>query len=56
MTENMEQTNRPVEILTPSEQGKLCRHNGDNPDYEIACDECDFYLNCFPDWKEFPIS
>lgn len=54
MTENMEQTNRPVEILTPSEQGKLCCHNGDNPDYEIACDECDFYLYCFPDWREFP--
>ena len=40
------------EILTPSYHGELCRHNGDNPDYEIACDECDFYLICFPDWKE----
>lgn len=39
------------EILTPSYHGELCRHNGDNPDYEIACDECEFYLACFPDWK-----
>ena len=40
------------EILTPSYHGESCRHNGDNPNYEIACDECDFYLICFPDWKE----
>ena len=40
------------EVLTPSYHGESCRHNGDNPDYEIACDECDFYLICFPDWKE----
>lgn len=39
------------EILTPSYHGELCRHNGDNPDYEIACDECDYYLVCFPDWQ-----
>ena len=32
------------EILTPSYHGTLCRYNGENPDYEIACDECDFYL------------
>ena len=40
------------ELLTPSYHGESCRHNGDNPDYEIACDECDFYLLCFPDWEE----
>ena len=40
------------ELLTPSYHGENCRHNGDNPDYEIACDECDFYLLCFPDWEE----
>ena len=27
------------EILTPSYHGELCRHSGDNPDYEIACNE-----------------
>lgn len=41
----------PEEMLTPSYHGELCRHNGDNPDYEIACDECDYYLVCFPDWQ-----
>ena len=41
----------PEEILTPSYHGELCRHNGDNPDYEIACDECPYYLACFPDWQ-----
>lgn len=40
------------ELLAPSYHGESCRHNGDNPNYEIACDECDFYLICFPDWKE----
>lgn len=41
------------EVLTPSYHGELCRHNGDNPNYDIACDECDYYLACFPDWKEY---
>ena len=40
------------EILTPSYHGELCRHNGENPDYEIACDECDFFLVCFPEWEK----
>ena len=40
------------EILTPSYHGELCLHNGDNLNYEIACDECDFYLTCFLDWKD----
>lgn len=40
------------EELTPSYHGCLCRHNGEDPNYEIACDACDYYLACFPDWKE----
>ena len=40
------------EILTPSYHGKDCRHNGEHEGFELACDECDFYLECFPDWKE----
>ena len=32
------------EILTPSFHGELCRHNGENPDYEIACDELLFNM------------
>lgn len=38
------------EQLTPSYHGEKCRHNGSNPDYELACDECDCYLTCMPDW------
>lgn len=40
------------EILTPSYHGELCRHNGENPNFECVCDECDYYLACFPDWEE----
>lgn len=39
------------EILTPSYHGEKCRYNGNNPDYEIACDECDFAMVCMPDWE-----
>lgn len=41
-----------MEVLTPSFQGEKCRHNGNHVEFELACDECDFYLVCFPDWKE----
>ena len=40
-------------LFTPSYHGELCRYNGENPDYEIACEECNFYLLCFPDWEDF---
>ena len=40
------------EILTPSFHGEKCRHNGENADYGIACDECDYFLICFPEWEE----
>lgn len=40
------------EALTPSYHGKKCRYNGDNTDYEITCDKCDYFLICFPDWKK----
>lgn len=40
------------EILTPSYHGEKCRHNGDNPEYEIACDNCDFFYACFPEADE----
>lgn len=41
------------EILTPSFHGENCRHNGENPKYEPACDNCDYFLICFPDAEEF---
>lgn len=53
MQDNCEEFGEIKEFLTPSDHGCQCRHNGENPDYEIACDECDYYLQCFPDWKEF---
>lgn len=40
------------EILTPGFHGEKCRHNGENADYDIACDECDYFLICFPEWEE----
>lgn len=35
--------------LTPSYQGKECLGNGLWPGYECCCDECDYYLICFPE-------
>ena len=40
------------EILTPSFHSEKCRHNGENADYDIACDECDYFWICFPEWEE----
>ncbi|MBR5496321.1 MAG: hypothetical protein IKV58_02925 [Oscillospiraceae bacterium] len=39
--------------LTPSWQGHKCLANGEHIEYECCCDECDYYLNCFPqyDWR-----
>lgn len=37
--------------LTPSFRGKECLGNGSWPGYECCCDECDYYLECFPDWR-----
>lgn len=51
MLNKREDSGGPEEILTPSYHGELCRHNGENPDYVIACDECDHYLSCFLDWR-----
>lgn len=31
---------------TPSYHGELCRACG------AGCDECDYYTDCFPDWRE----
>lgn len=34
--------------LKPSLGGKECLGNGTHDDIEIQCDECDYYLECFP--------
>ncbi len=40
-------------VLTPSFHGENCLGNGAHPNYECCCDECDFYLECFPDWEAY---
>lgn len=40
-------------ILTPCSGGKECLGNGEHTDengnlIECCCDECDYYLECFP--------
>ena len=40
-------------VLTPSLHGEKCAGNGEHPGIECCCDECDFYLACFPDWRAF---
>jgi len=36
--------------LTPSRQGKRCLGNGEHLEYECCCDECDYFLYCFPQY------
>lgn len=40
--------------ITPSWQGKDCLGNGEHPGYECCCDECAFFLVCFPEYDVFP--
>lgn len=37
--------------LTPSPDGADCLGNGLHEGIEIRCDECSFYLECFPTTK-----
>ena len=39
-------------LLTPSYHGEKCMGNGERLGYECCCDECNFYLQCIPDWNE----
>ena len=39
-------------VLRPGFHGEACPGNGEHPDLACCCDECDFYLICFPDWKD----
>ena len=36
-----------TEILTPSPNGENCLYNGTNENFECACDECEYFLECF---------
>jgi len=42
-------------VLTPSWHGEKCQGNGEHPGVECCCDECNFYLACFPDWDAPPV-
>ena len=49
--EDLQNTFRADPPLTPSYHGKDCLGNGAFPGVECCCDECDFFLTCFPDWR-----
>ena len=38
--------------LAPSHHGEQCPGNGKNKKIECCCDECNYFLLCFPDWRE----
>lgn len=38
-------------LYRPSWHGEKCPSNGKNKGIECRCDECDFFLECFPDWE-----
>lgn len=35
--------------IVPGFHGADCPYNGENPAFELGCDECPEYLSCFPD-------
>ena len=39
--------------LTPGYHGEQYLGNGEHPGIECCCDECDYYLRCFLDWREW---
>ncbi len=38
-------------LLTPSFMGSKCLGNGENFEYECCCDECGYFLYCFPQYN-----
>lgn len=41
-----------INQLTHSPNGEKCKGNGFNENIECMCDECEHFLECFPDWKD----
>lgn len=37
--------------LTPSTDGADCIGNGEHEEVECQCDECEHFLECFPNWR-----
>ena len=42
-------------LYRPSSHGKYCPSNGEHKGIECRCEECDFYLDCFPDWEDYSV-
>ena len=40
------------EKIMPGNQGKDCPHNGEGKKH-CACDECDWFLCCFPEYGKY---
>lgn len=38
--------------LTPSPEGKECFGNGTSEGIECQCDECNFFLECFEEFRK----
>jgi hypothetical protein len=38
--------------LTPSPNGEDCIGNGLSEEVECQCDECDYFLACYPQWRK----
>lgn len=49
----MEQKDKIIDVtgaeLKPGDP-EHCQGNGEHPGFEICCDECDYFLQCFPEW------
>ena len=39
--------------LIPSHHGEECQGNGRHPGIPCCCDNCDHFLTCFPDWRDW---
>ena len=38
-------------VLYPGDPER-CEGNGEHPGFECCCANCDYFLDCFPNWKE----
>lgn len=39
-------------VLSPGKP-EVCKGNGKADPLKCCCDECNFYLECFPEWNKF---
>ena len=37
--------------LAPGDR-EHCQGNGEHPDFEICCDNCDYFLKCYPEYQQ----